>query len=158
RGALRSRGRCGRASPRSGRRGPRSRRRSTTTDTLTVGTATGTRTGTGFLIGDRARVTRASLASSIGMPRTLFVSLLLTAACTSPVPFDKCESTNHIPETLTATVAYYRDVAPIIEARCVRCHQQGNIGPFPLTTYQEVFAQRTAIKAAVLTRHMPPWL
>src|SRR3954452_13275058 len=35
-------------------------------------------------------------------------------------------------------VTYARDVAPILQARCVECHRAGEIGPFGLTSYEEV--------------------
>ena len=34
-------------------------------------------------------------------------------------------------------VTYYKDVAPILNANCVVCHRQGEIGPFALTNYTQ---------------------
>src|SRR3979409_31602 len=51
----------------------------------------------------------------------------------------------------------FRDVAPIIEARCAGCHQAGEIGPMPLTTYAEARPWAKAIKQAVVQGTMPPW-
>ena len=34
-------------------------------------------------------------------------------------------------------VTYYRDVKPLLDARCVQCHSPGNIAPFSLTTHEE---------------------
>src|SRR5436305_2048008 len=32
-------------------------------------------------------------------------------------------------------VTYTRDIAPIVNANCVTCHREGQIAPFPLTSY-----------------------
>src|SRR5580704_916287 len=58
---------------------------------------------------------------------------------------------------LHAEVAFSTDVWPIIERRCVSCHQPGEIAPMPLTSYAEVRPWANAIREAVLTRKMPPW-
>lgn len=54
-------------------------------------------------------------------------------------------------------LTYERDVAPILDANCVGCHVSGGIAPFPLTTYDEVYAQRNSVAAAVSSGSMPPW-
>lgn len=51
----------------------------------------------------------------------------------------------------------YAAVAPILRQRCVPCHQRGEIGPMPLTTYREVRPWAKAIRQAVQLRRMPPW-
>ncbi len=53
---------------------------------------------------------------------------------------------------------YIRDVAPLVEAKCVNCHTDGGIAPFALETYEHVAALKEAVKAAVVARTMPPWL
>ena len=52
---------------------------------------------------------------------------------------------------------YYRDVKPLVDAKCSNCHVEGGIGPFALTTYEEVRAARGAVEAAVVAKTMPPW-
>src|SRR5437016_2428323 len=49
------------------------------------------------------------------------------------------------------------DVAPIIYAKCVGCHQRGAVAPMPLVTYEDVRPWARAIKARVIGREMPPW-
>ena len=34
-------------------------------------------------------------------------------------------------------VTFWQDVAPIYNAKCVRCHQEGGIGPFRLDNYAD---------------------
>lgn len=57
----------------------------------------------------------------------------------------------------TKPVTFYKDVLPILENRCQKCHRPGEIGPMPLLTYQQARPWAKAIKEAVLTRKMPPW-
>ncbi len=52
---------------------------------------------------------------------------------------------------------YSRDIAPILDRRCVGCHRAGQIGPFPLGSYREAAARAGAIAEAVEDRRMPPW-
>src|SRR5215470_12439677 len=53
---------------------------------------------------------------------------------------------------------FSRDVAPILFTRCVECHRPGEAAPMAFTSYSEVRPWAKAIKQAVLTRKMPPWL
>jgi hypothetical protein len=52
---------------------------------------------------------------------------------------------------------FARDVAPILFARCASCHSPGEVGPFPLRSYED--AKRRARQIAQVTgnRLMPPW-
>ena len=52
---------------------------------------------------------------------------------------------------------YSKDVAPILNARCVACHRSGEIGPMQLTSYQHVRPWAKSIRDAVIERKMPPW-
>ena len=54
-------------------------------------------------------------------------------------------------------VTYYEQVAPIIYNNCTHCHRIGQIGPFPLTNYNEVVAFAHSIDHVVSTGEMPPW-
>ena len=55
-------------------------------------------------------------------------------------------------------VTYYKDVAPILEKRCQECHRPGEVAPMSFMSYGEVRPWAKAIKTAVLTKKMPPWL
>ncbi len=57
----------------------------------------------------------------------------------------------------SAEVTFSSDIWPIVERRCVTCHQAGEIAPMSLTSYAEVRPWANAIREAVLTRRMPPW-
>ncbi len=54
-------------------------------------------------------------------------------------------------------VTWEREIAPIVQARCVTCHSAGGRAPMALTTYQEARPWARAIREEVLTRRMPKW-
>jgi hypothetical protein len=53
---------------------------------------------------------------------------------------------------------FSRDVAPVLFNRCLECHRPGEAAPMAFASYAEVRPWAKAIKQAVLTRKMPPWL
>jgi len=55
------------------------------------------------------------------------------------------------------TPTYSKDVARLLNERCVVCHRPGEIGPMPFTSYKETRPFAKAIREAVLQRKMPPW-
>jgi hypothetical protein len=56
-----------------------------------------------------------------------------------------------------AETTFYRDVLPVLQARCQSCHRPDEIGPMPLLTYAQTRPWAKAIKEAVLSKRMPPW-
>ncbi len=56
-----------------------------------------------------------------------------------------------------AAVTYNRDIAPILNAHCVECHRAGEIGPFPLTSYEAVLGWEETILEVIGDKRMPPW-
>jgi len=57
----------------------------------------------------------------------------------------------------TAPVTFNKDVLPVLQKNCQTCHRPGEIGPMALLTYEGTRPWAKAIKAAVLSRKMPPW-
>jgi hypothetical protein len=55
------------------------------------------------------------------------------------------------------TVTFAKDVAPILQAKCVQCHRPGEMAPMAFRTYQEVRPWARSIKNKVFKREMPPW-
>src|SRR5262249_35061083 len=43
-----------------------------------------------------------------------------------------------LPESELEPLTYAKDVAPILQRRCQGCHRPGEVGPFPLTSFDEV--------------------
>lgn len=54
-------------------------------------------------------------------------------------------------------ISYVKDVAPILEEKCVACHQPGSIGPFSMTSYEMVKGFSPMIREVIRTDRMPPW-
>ncbi len=66
-------------------------------------------------------------------------------------------SFSFIPFMASSQVNFAEDIAPIIYKNCSNCHREGEIGPFPLTNYNEVADKALTIKAVTQSRYMPPW-
>ena len=58
----------------------------------------------------------------------------------------------------TRMVTYNKDVLPVLQKNCQSCHRPGQIGPFSMLTYKETRPWAKAMKAAIVSRTMPPWL
>jgi peroxiredoxin len=56
-----------------------------------------------------------------------------------------------------AKISYAKDVAPILQDKCVSCHIAGGIGPFAMTSYDVVKGFSPMIRETVRTRRMPPY-
>ncbi len=54
-------------------------------------------------------------------------------------------------------LTYYKDVKPIMDAKCATCHYDGGVAPFSLTTYDEVEPRAGVAMLAVRDGLMPPW-
>lgn len=74
-----------------------------------------------------------------------------------PADFATCAEPAPTPPASTATLTYYQDAKPIVDARCAGCHVDGGIGPFALTTYDDLFRFLADVQVAVATDRMPPW-
>lgn len=55
-------------------------------------------------------------------------------------------------------VTFHSDVAPILYENCAECHREGQAGPFPLLTYQDVSKRGRQIVDVTQSGFMPPWL
>ncbi len=56
-----------------------------------------------------------------------------------------------------AKISYANEIAPMIEEKCVACHQEGGIAPFGFESYEKVKQFSGMIREAVRTDRMPPW-
>ena len=54
-------------------------------------------------------------------------------------------------------ISYATDIAPILERKCVTCHQVGGIGPFAMDSYEALRGFAPMIREAIRTDTMPPW-
>jgi hypothetical protein len=53
--------------------------------------------------------------------------------------------------------SFNRDVLPVLQKNCQSCHRPGEVAPMSFMSYQEARPWAKAIKAAVLSKKMPPW-
>src|SRR5437868_4448260 len=53
---------------------------------------------------------------------------------------------------------FNKDVLPLLQKHCQNCHRPGEVAPMSFMTYQEARPWAKAMKSAVLSRKMPPWL
>lgn len=57
----------------------------------------------------------------------------------------------------SSDVTYSKQISRIFQDRCVECHRDGQIGPFALSSYEEVAGWADMILEVVDQRRMPPW-
>ncbi len=62
-----------------------------------------------------------------------------------------------IPLPVRTNLSYATDIAPLLQAKCLRCHSEGNIGTWAMTNHTIVSNFSLSIKNEVLARRMPPW-
>jgi hypothetical protein len=55
------------------------------------------------------------------------------------------------------TPTFSKDVAPILNSRCLTCHRPGEAAPMSFMSYGETRPWAKAIKQQVVSRNMPPW-
>jgi len=86
--------------------------------------------------------------------------LVMTSLCLGlAMAGGACGGGNSSPTTTNppGAVTFWQDVAPIYNQRCVRCHQEGGIGPFRLDDYTEAKNHATLEAARVAAGTMPPY-
>lgn len=64
-----------------------------------------------------------------------------------------------LPQPLAAAngPTYTHDVAPILQKNCQECHRPGQVGPFPLMTYEQARKRADDLADVAESRRMPPW-
>ena len=82
------------------------------------------------------------------MKRTTFLGVLLATALAAPA----AAQDDKLPDA-SAGPTYHRDIEPILQRRCQKCHRPGAIGPFALLG----FALLGAHLLAQLGLRYTPW-
>ena len=54
-------------------------------------------------------------------------------------------------------ISYSQTIAPLLEKKCVACHQEGGIAPFAMSSYEMVKGFAPMIRETLRTDRMPPW-
>src|SRR6201998_3161537 len=76
-----------------------------------------------------------------GVRLTFAVSILGMAAWAAP----------------NSTITFNKDCLPVLQKNCQGCHRPGEVAPMSLLTYDDARPWAKAMKAAVVSRKMPPW-
>ncbi len=58
---------------------------------------------------------------------------------------------------LTPPPSYTRDIAPLLRAHCVECHQPDAAAPFPLLSYEDAARRARMLAWLAEDKAMPPW-
>jgi len=94
---------------------------------------------------------------SFGKPSPFFLMSFFSLACGGDEkPIDSGDEPGYPP--ITETPTYHEDIARIIIDNCLSCHQEGQIGPFPLDSYETVRIFGESVADSVKNRRMPPYL
>jgi hypothetical protein len=108
----------------------------------------------------------------MGMKTLLYVGLAMIAAswaCSGGTSADPGGSSGQAnggadggtgPDGATVTpngVTYYKDLLPILQDHCQKCHTEGGIAPFTLTSYDDAKGQIGMMVDATSKGVMPPW-
>lgn len=56
-----------------------------------------------------------------------------------------------------ADLSYEKDIAPIVQSKCVSCHTEGGIGPFNIDSHKRLASRSDMIREVIRTKLMPPW-
>lgn len=60
-------------------------------------------------------------------------------------------------QAVSQKLTFYKDIQPILHAKCAPCHRPGEAAPFNLITYDDVSKRTDLIRKVITSRFMPPW-
>ncbi len=111
---------------------------------------------------ERARPETATDLTTLDVPER--VNRLITAASRVRAPGAELSDAwaQHAPDEdalidEVGQVNWASDVAPIVQAKCMNCHRPGEVGPFPLLSFEDVTKRLEGVREVVDLRRMPPW-
>jgi mono/diheme cytochrome c family protein len=98
------------------------------------------------------------------------LALCLLAACADPPDDPQADADASSDEASTAAadstsegavvdpeVTYWRDIKPLLDARCGACHTADGVAPFSFDTYADAAVYAPAMMIAIDNGTMPPW-
>lgn len=102
--------------------------------------------------GSRPEPTRRDLEDALrelldGKPVSVSTTTVDGCAITRPEPLD----------LKLPALTFHKDVAPILNRRCVNCHRPGTAAPFALLDYKDAAVNAEMIAEVVTDQRMPPW-
>src|SRR5262245_42053496 len=86
----------------------------------------------------------------------ILVFVLLTAMTALATEIPSSSVTSLTPDQAKA-VTFNKDVLPVLQNNCQACHRPGEVAPMSFLTYEGTRPWAKAIKAAVVSKKMPPW-
>ncbi len=99
----------------------------------------------------RSAPSRMDLQNAI---EELLINKPVSVVSTQPVG---CLITYH-PQTIRETdITFCKTIAPILYANCLECHRSGEIGPFDISSYDEVVGWADMLVEVIEQKRMPPW-
>ena len=82
----------------------------------------------------------------------------ITGASTTSADFQGCSiAYPHADKSDHSQISYSKDIAPILQDKCVVCHTEGGLGPWAMTNYNMVLGFSPMIREVLRTKRMPPW-
>lgn len=61
------------------------------------------------------------------------------------------------PAAASGGPTFHKDVKPVLEAHCQKCHTAGGLAPFALVTYEDAKVRSPAMVSETAAKRMPPW-
>ncbi len=99
----------------------------------------------------RSAPSRMDLQNAI---EELLMNKPVSVASTQPVG---CLITFQKQTTRETDITYCKTIAPILYANCLECHRSGEIGPFDISSYDEVVGWADMLVEVIEQKRMPPW-
>lgn len=73
------------------------------------------------------------------------------------VPASGCPLERSTPQRAPRQVTFHKEIAPLVQKNCQKCHRDEGPAPFELITFDDVAFNAEKIREVVLARRMPPW-
>jgi hypothetical protein len=99
----------------------------------------------------------AKRASRINVVVWSFIVPLMAIAAFSMGDACSLRSGRRSPTGRPGGANFHRDVEPLLQEHCLKCHQPGGLAPFSLATYADARELAPAIADETTSRRMPPW-
>lgn len=99
----------------------------------------------------RQREVKRELANALD---EIVAGRLVTTSFTEPAG---CYIGRKSEKPATGEITYTKHIAGMVDKHCVRCHRDGQIAPFTLTSYDDVSSWSETICEVVDDGRMPPW-
>jgi peroxiredoxin len=108
----------------------------------------GFKTGAGYV---KPKLNERFLADAIG------AVLAGKEVARASVPSEGCFIGRATKSQPAGEITYSKQIARIMQTRCVECHRAGEVAPFTLLSYADVSAWSDTIREVVSEGRMPPW-